>query len=225
MTPMLMPSLQYWIGAIMQERAYQTRREILRAAAQAFDAHGYFGTRLQDIVAQRHVSKGALYFHFQSKEGLAQAVVQEQYDMWVALTSDLRAQYPRAVRGLLELTWLVARMMSDEAIARAGIRLLLERTVASPEVPHPFQAWTSLIEELLTEARAQRELLSSVDVGEAARFVVIALAGLHQVRETDQDADLRLYVTTIWRYALPGLVTPACLADLRAALPDLADQP
>src|ERR1700729_2748438 len=99
----------------MQERASRTRRAILQAAAEMFESQGYLGTSLQDIVKRKKISKGALYFHFASKEALAQAIVQEQYDMWTTAVEKLRATYPRAVRVILEMSWCVARMCRDNA--------------------------------------------------------------------------------------------------------------
>src|SRR4051812_26335282 len=55
-----------------------SRGAILRGAAEAFDRAGYSGTSLSDVVAQAGVTKGALYFHFTSKEEIARAVIAEQ---------------------------------------------------------------------------------------------------------------------------------------------------
>ncbi len=73
-----------------QERAAWTREGILQAAAETFETRGYLGTSLRDIVTRRDVSKGALYFHFQSKEALAIAVVQEHYEKWTRGDRDTR---------------------------------------------------------------------------------------------------------------------------------------
>jgi AcrR family transcriptional regulator len=213
----------------MQERASQTRRAILQAAAETFETHGYVGASLKEIVTRKDVSKGALYFHFPSKQTLAETIMQEQYGMWSTAISDLRAQYPRAVRVMLELSWRVARMCRDDAVLRAGIRLVAERNLADPSVQHPFLGMTGILDELLAEARAQQDLLPDVDISEAASFMAAALSGLQQVSHGnsaddtgDGDADLPKCVTAMWRYLLPGLVTPGCLADMSAAFADLA---
>ena len=54
-----------------QERAERTREQIVRAAAVCFDTRGFGATSLSGIVETAKVSKGALYFHFTSKEKLA----------------------------------------------------------------------------------------------------------------------------------------------------------
>lgn len=210
----------------MQERAYQTRSAILQAAAETFEAHGYSGARLQDIVTRKDVSKGALYFHFRSKEILAQAVVEEQHNMWSAAVTDLRTRYTRAIRVMLELSWRVARMCRDDTLVRAGIRLVAERNLADPSMPHPVDGLARIVEELLAEARVQHDLLPDVDVGMAATFMAAAFSGLQQLarngaRTQNGRADRPQCVTTMWRYVLPGLVTADCLADMSAAFAEL----
>jgi AcrR family transcriptional regulator len=213
---------------MMQERAHQTRRAILQAAAEMFEARGYFGTRLQDIVTGKHISKGALYFHFQSKETLAQAIVAEQYNMWSEAISELRAKYARAIRVVLELSWQAARMCRDETLMRAGIRLVAERNLADPSVPHPFIRLAGVVEELLAEAQAQHDLLPDVDIKKVAHFMAATFSGLQQAsperngRDTENGrADLPQCITTMWRYVLPGLVTAECLADMSAVFSEL----
>ncbi|MBO0513797.1 TetR family transcriptional regulator, partial [Streptomyces beijiangensis] len=57
-----------------QERAEQTRRRLIEAAAAEFAAHGYAGTSLLGIVTSAGVTMGALTFHFPSKSAVADAV-------------------------------------------------------------------------------------------------------------------------------------------------------
>ncbi|MER7106033.1 TetR family transcriptional regulator, partial [Streptomyces humidus] len=47
-----------------QERGVQTRRQLLRAAAEVFDESGFAGASIKDILQQAELTAGALYFHF-----------------------------------------------------------------------------------------------------------------------------------------------------------------
>ena len=60
---------------LKQVRAEQTRDAIVRGAAEAFDKHGFVGATLGDVTTYAEVTKGAVYFHFRSKEELARAVI------------------------------------------------------------------------------------------------------------------------------------------------------
>jgi AcrR family transcriptional regulator len=72
-----------WVGGAtvtQSQRAAETCGRILDAAAVLFDLHGYLGTSMNDLLGESRVTKGAFYFHFPSKESLAVAIVQSQYD-------------------------------------------------------------------------------------------------------------------------------------------------
>jgi AcrR family transcriptional regulator len=53
-----------------QERRTQTRNAILEAATAAFAADGYEATGVAEICERAGVSKGAFYYHFESKEAV-----------------------------------------------------------------------------------------------------------------------------------------------------------
>jgi AcrR family transcriptional regulator len=63
-----------------QKRAAQgaaTRAALLDAARELFGLVGFADTSLDEVVARAHVTKGALYHHFGSKEGLFAAVYEQ----------------------------------------------------------------------------------------------------------------------------------------------------
>ncbi len=70
----------------------ETRRQILRAAQKRFANAGYAATSVQDIVDDAKVSKPALYYHFQDKAGLFQALVHEAHDERYRILREAAAQ-------------------------------------------------------------------------------------------------------------------------------------
>ena len=61
----------------MQERAVQTRQDLLQAARLIFARDGFELARLQDIAEAAGKTRGALYAHFQDKEDLFFAIVEQ----------------------------------------------------------------------------------------------------------------------------------------------------
>ena len=51
-----------------REAALDSRQEILRTAARLFQQRGYDATSMNDVSAALKLSKGGLYYHFQSKD-------------------------------------------------------------------------------------------------------------------------------------------------------------
>ena len=59
----------------------QTRRQqILGAARKCFIERGYHPTRMEDIASAANLSKGGVYFHFESKREVFDSLVQEDFD-------------------------------------------------------------------------------------------------------------------------------------------------
>jgi len=62
---------------VRQDRADQTRKNILRAAIREFSAHGLAGARTDAIAESAKVNKALLYYYFKSKSGLYAAAFEE----------------------------------------------------------------------------------------------------------------------------------------------------
>jgi len=71
---------------IRQDRADQTRKNILRAAIREFSAHGLAGARTDAIAESAKVNKALLYYYFKSKGGLYDAAFEEIANVVVGRT-------------------------------------------------------------------------------------------------------------------------------------------
>ncbi|MFE6744749.1 TetR family transcriptional regulator [Kitasatospora purpeofusca] len=126
-----------------QERARQTRRALLDAAATEFDLYGYEGTSLARISRTAGVTLGALTFHFPSKAALADAVRAEG----AALTGGGRP-LDAGAGGLVDL---LARLLDEEPSVRAAARLSWEQ----PESAGNWHtAWGPELRERLARERS-----------------------------------------------------------------------
>ncbi len=65
------------IGPDMKNRNDNTRQRILNAAIKVFASKGYHDTRIDEIVEASQTSKGAVYFHFPSKQEIFLGLVDE----------------------------------------------------------------------------------------------------------------------------------------------------
>lgn len=60
----------------MQARSIRRRREIAEAALRVFCANGYAPATMDEICVRAGCSKGGLYHHFRTKDGVLEAVVE-----------------------------------------------------------------------------------------------------------------------------------------------------
>ncbi|MFF5449161.1 ScbR family autoregulator-binding transcription factor [Streptomyces sp. NPDC012888] len=194
-----------------QDRALRTRQAILEAAAVVFESRGYDAAKLSDIVELAGVTKGALYFHFDSKEALAQAVIEVQVAIEPVHTPQLfKAQE------FVDVGMIFSHRLTRDVLLRGSARLTLEHGGRGLDRAAPYQGWIDLHTALLTQARERGELLPHVDPAEPSRLVVGSFAGLNVMSHT-LGLDLDREVSALYTSVLPGIVVPAVAVRLDTA--------
>ncbi|MFD5921429.1 TetR family transcriptional regulator [Kitasatospora sp. NPDC058201] len=134
-----------------QERAHQTHRALLRAAAAEFDEHGYAGTSLARVSQAAGVTMGALTFHFPSKAALADAVRADAAALTRAAVDPDPGRTPPREEGVAELTDTLTRLLQEEPSVRAAARLTWEQ----PESAGNWHAgWSPDLRDRLARERA-----------------------------------------------------------------------
>ncbi|MCA3016281.1 MAG: TetR/AcrR family transcriptional regulator [Myxococcaceae bacterium] len=78
--------------AIKQDRAVKTRHEILNSAITLFARRGILATTMAELARAIHMTPGALYWHFPTKEDLLLAAIEELHQRFVASFEPMLAQ-------------------------------------------------------------------------------------------------------------------------------------
>jgi AcrR family transcriptional regulator len=192
-----------------QDRAIRTRRNILMAAAKVFEERGYQAATISEILTTAGVTKGALYFHFQSKEELAQGVLAEQDQQIIVPDRPCRMQK------FVDIVMLHAYRLETDAMVRAGVRLSLDQQADGLDRSAPFRNWSAVMCELLEQAQAQGELLSHVVPAETAAVIVGSFGGVQQMSLAMTNyQDLPQRAVELLRHLLPSVMIPSALAAI-----------
>src|SRR3712207_643711 len=132
-----------------ERQAHDSRRRLVDAATTLFADRGYRDTSLQAIGDASGVSRGSIFWHFGSKEGLLWAVVEQAFARWE--TETLGPDVGDAVgleavrRGLASHR----RFLTGEADAlRLFFVLFFEALVPRPELLPRFVALHAHLREL-----------------------------------------------------------------------------
>ncbi|MEU9304416.1 ScbR family autoregulator-binding transcription factor [Streptomyces sp. NPDC048269] len=211
------------MARVRQERAEITRQAILDGAAIAFDHAGFGGTSLSDVVKHAGVTKGALYFHFQSKEALARTLMDEQFQV----SEGVPAIENPGLQTVIDLTHQMAFGLRTNVRIRAGIRLVIEFGSFTNPDPTPYNTWIDTCHGCLTPAQERGDVLPSLDVYDLSTFLVGSFTGIQVTSHvrTGRD-DLHTRVIDLWNLLLPGIVpahriphfdpagSPECRAEL-----------
>lgn len=107
-----------------QVRAEVTRQSIIDAAISLFSKKGYGETTLAEVQQLAGVTKGAFYYHFDSKDAVAAAVMAEFHDK-------IRAAFRQAIdppaqptmENIIRGTFAVADLMENDESVQVGNEL------------------------------------------------------------------------------------------------------
>ncbi|WQB75543.1 ScbR family autoregulator-binding transcription factor [Prescottella equi] len=192
-----------------QARAVATRQLIVLRASEVFDRVGYYGARVEEIVESARITKGALYFHFGSKDGLARHIIREQHRLAERSIEAIAVTDASALEQMVMLCHEMARQTSNPLV-RAGIRLTVELGVtdALGDAPtDPFQPWTDWATRLAARAVEQGDISDRVAPAVLGRHLIGAVTGaqlVSRVRTWFSDLDGR--VDEMWQVLLPSIV-------------------
>jgi len=194
---------------VMQERAMLTREKVIAGAAEVFYRLGFGGATLSDITAAAGVTKGALYFHFPSKEDVALAVIDAEHKIATAAGARILESTNGPLESMLRLCADLAERLMTDPIVRAGIRLTTETSTFDRSMARPYEDWLATFETLTRAATAAGELRTGTDAEKLAHFIIPAFTGVQMVSDVfTERADLWQRVREMWEILLPAIVAP-----------------
>src|SRR6266699_3321169 len=190
----------------------RTRERLLQAAFREVYRSGFQSAGIDTILAATNVSKGALYYHFDSKEALGYAIVEE---IIAKLVRD------RWLRPLLSngqpidiLIVIVRRTPVRPEDVRAGCPLLNLAQEMSPldeqfrkRLERIFLAWREGVATLLRKGQTQGTVRRDLNPDEAASFLIAMVEGYVSLAKNAQDAK-------VWKVGIRNIV--GWLRSLRA---------
>ena len=191
---------------LKQERAWNTRRAILDAAARVFAEKGFAGMTLQDVAERAELTKGALYFHFSNKESLAVEIVTTYAARWEPLIEEVKRLELSPMRTLVEILDRTAEAFRTEVPIQAAARLQIERSLINADVPAPYVGWINAMTALTRQAKEAGELREGLEPEAAANVIVAAFFGMQHVSDVRTGrADQRERYTELRDVLLRGI--------------------
>ncbi len=201
----------------------RTRRRILMCAAEVIASRGVSGMSLSDVVEAANVSKGALYFHFSSKDELLIAV-EELYNADSRRMIEQVGQDPDPLRRLIRLSLALARRQYRDRLAIAHNRMNLSR--AAPPMPSDLETidWAGVVRTWLADGLRAGYVTPGPDLQSAAELIDDCVLGVVTASMVERRSASRIgRMAGFWRLmALPGLVPdPERRRDLTLFLDEL----
>ncbi|MEU1625774.1 TetR family transcriptional regulator [Streptomyces sp. NPDC020096] len=172
----------------MQVRAARTRQALINAAAKLIDDRGMKGTGLLDVSRAAGVSKGALYFHFTSKDELITAVADEARCSVRALAAEHLDSQSSTLAGAARFTDAMSRRMREDHVLRAGLRLESEGAVSKVTGGESLrETWLSTLRGRLAKDAAEGALRQGTDARDTANLLAAVTVGLESLGREDES--------------------------------------
>ena len=135
-----------------KEEAEKTRARVLANALSLFAKKGYEHTTFNDIAARLKMTKGAIYWHFESKQALLLAIIDE---MLVKFRDLISALLPAGVTTFEGLSFpVVADMMVRHAVYTVGDpKMSAFFTLVHEQIRWSSSSMAQMREDLLKNSR------------------------------------------------------------------------
>jgi TetR/AcrR family transcriptional regulator, transcriptional repressor for nem operon len=191
-----------------ERRADTTRHRLIAAASRQFANRPYSMVSLDDILAEAELTKGAMYFHFSSKQALALAIIDDLTEMSRVAVAEMLALKMSGLETLIDLIFLLAVQDTQQDVARAGVRLLdtLDNTTSLP--PALWQSRMEFVTTLIQKAVTERDVIDQHEPEDIAKMLVALWVGIRRISNLDQPEEYLDNLQKAWILALPSFTNP-----------------
>ena len=164
----------------------------MRAAFQEIHRSGFRSADLDAILAKAGVTKGALYYHFDNKEALGYAVVDE------VIASKVHQKWVQPLRNVENPIDVLVRIIQSESLKREDVQRGCHLLNLSQEMSgldegfrrrtaRIYKDWHDAMAEALREGQKRGVVRSDINANETATFVIAAWEGYVVLGKNSQD--------------------------------------
>lgn len=204
---------------VRQARSEATRRKIIDSAVDLINEIGYPAAGLGDIIERAELTKGALYYHFDSKEALATAIIEEGSESLVGAFREAGRSGSPGMENILHGSFVMTDVLSNDRVARAGARLLRTFGSFNPAAKSTLRSFVDELTERLRAATAEGDLRADLDPESTSNSIVAGMLGGELLSSALADGtDLRTRFVQNWELLLPAIITDESLGYYREFL-------
>jgi AcrR family transcriptional regulator len=191
-----------------------TRQRLLQAAFREVYRYGFQSAGIDSILAATNVTKGALYYHFENKEALGHAIIEEivaeiTKDRWLRPLGESKDKNP--IDALIGIVRAIPSRPRDVKRGCPLVNLTQEMSQLNEQfrkrLERIFKAWQQGIATLLREGQDTGTVRRDLVPEETASFLIAMIEGYEVLAKNAQDAK-------VWNMGIKNIVS--WLSSLRA---------
>jgi TetR/AcrR family transcriptional regulator, acrAB operon repressor len=176
------------VSTSKQDQSHRSREKLLEAATQLFAERGYRDTSVQAIGEAAGISRGSIFWHFGSKEGLLEAVVEQAFTRWKNETLVADVGDSRGLEAVRRALASHRRFLGSQSeVLRLFYVLMFEALGPRPELAERFAELHRGLRDRGRDWLADTDLRDDVDAGSLATILTGALGGIAYQYLLDPD--------------------------------------
>ena len=188
-----------------QPRAIATRKKIIDAGVDLFADHGYGETSLGDITVRAGVTTGAFYHHFDSKETLAWAIIEQGWPKAVEVLDAILGSPNPGLERVIEMTFSLSALMKRDRSVWIANHLNQAFGQLSERGRQEFKDHAQEFIRRIGQAIEPGDLKPEITPEDVGNQVWIVLHGCHLLSDALMD-DVIERLARSWSTLLPALV-------------------
>jgi AcrR family transcriptional regulator len=184
----------------------RTREHLLQAAFREVYRYGFQSAGIDTILAATNVTKGALYYHFESKEALGYAIIEEiiaklTRDRWMLPLQRSKDKDP--IDTLIGIVRAIPHRPRDVKRGCPLVNLAQEMSQLDEQfrkrLERIFHAWQEGIAMALRTGQSQRTVRRDLVPEQTASFLIAMVEGYEVLAKNAQDAK-------VWNLGIRNIV-------------------
>ena len=183
-----------------------TRQRLLKAAFREVYRYGFQSAGIDTILAATNVTKGALYYHFENKEALGHAIIEEVVaeitnDRWLRPLRQSKGKNP--IDALIGIVQAIPAQPGDVKRGCPLANLAQEMSQLNEQfrkrLGRIFKAWQEAIAIALREGQFAGTVRRDLVPEETASFLIALVEGYEVLAKNAQDAK-------VWNMGIRNIV-------------------
>ncbi len=194
-------------------QSHETANRILNQAMKIFLEKGYHGTSIDDITRAAKLTKGALYWHFRSKEDLLKRIIQEYegrfLDGMIQAVSEVRGSILDKIKKYFRYNAAFAYYNRELCVSfdTLAAELVGAHHGVEIEFRRIYKKYQKFLSNLIVQGKKEKVFKKEIDENLAALVIIAFHVGiLLQWSMNKDEIDGEAYVNTFKKIMLQGLM-------------------
>ncbi len=162
---------------VRQARSEATRQRIIDSAVDLINEIGYPAAGLADIIERAEMTKGALYYHFDSKEALASAIMDDGGTRVLNAFQAAGRPGSPAMENIIHGVFMVTDTVRKDTLAQAASRLMRTFGGFNPAAKTAYGAFLEEMTSRVKTAVAEGDVRADIEPEVIGRAIFGAMLG------------------------------------------------